>query len=125
MKAFYSDKYVIPLPPQHRFPIAKYVLIRQRLEAEGVLKPHQIFHPPLVERDEALLVHTADYYDRLVAGEVTDREIRRPRLALGRTAGRAFAGVCWGYAGCGSCGAGRWHRGKPRRRHASRFRRSR
>ena len=77
MKAFYSDRYVIPLPPQHRFPIVKYALIRQRLDAEGVLKLHQLIHPPLVERDEALLVHTADYYDRLVAGQLSEREIRR------------------------------------------------
>jgi len=77
MKAFYSDRYVIPLPPQHRFPIVKYALIRQRLDDEGVLKAHQLVHPPLVERDEALLVHTPDYYDRLVAGQLTEREIRR------------------------------------------------
>ena len=77
MKAFYSDRYVIPLPPQHRFPIVKYAMIRQRLDAEGVLPTHHLFHPPLVERDEALLVHTADYYDRLVAGQLTDREVRR------------------------------------------------
>ncbi|HJQ24000.1 MAG TPA: histone deacetylase [Blastocatellia bacterium] len=77
MKAFYSDRYVIPLPPQHRFPIVKYAMIRQRLAAEGVLPANHLFHPPLVERDEALLVHTADYYDRLVAGLLTEREIRR------------------------------------------------
>lgn len=110
MKAFYSDKYIIPLPPQHRFPIAKYVLIRQRLEAEGVLKPHQIFHPPLVERDEALLVHTADYYDRLVAGVLTDREIRRlglpwsellvgrSRVSVGGTLAAAHAALADGIA---------------------------
>src|SRR5436853_2595057 len=77
MRVFYSDRYVIPLPPQHRFPISKYAMIRQQLDAEGVLKSHQIIHPPLVERDEALLVHTVDYYDRLIAGELTEREIRR------------------------------------------------
>ena len=77
MRAFYSDRYVIPLPPQHRFPISKYAMIRERLDSEGVLKSHQIAHPPLVERDEALLVHTADYYDRLVAGKMAEREIRR------------------------------------------------
>src|ERR1044071_6206686 len=77
MRAFYSDRYVISLPPQHRFPIVKYALIRQRLDVEGVLPSHHVMHPPLVERDEALLVHTADYYDRLVAGEMAEREIRR------------------------------------------------
>lgn len=90
MKAFYSDRYVIPLPPQHRFPIVKYSMICQQLDAEGVLPTHHLFHSPLVERDEALLVHTADYYDRLVAGQLTDREVRRlglpwSQLLVGRS----------------------------------------
>jgi len=94
MKAFYSDRYVIPLPPQHRFPIVKYALIRQRLDAEGVLKAQQFVHPPLVERDEALLVHTADYYDRLVAGQLSEREIRRLGLPWSETlVGRARVSV--------------------------------
>src|SRR5205085_7128102 len=110
MKAFYSDRYVIPLPPQHRFPIVKYALIRQRLDAEGVLKSHQLVRPPLVERDEALLVHTADYYDRLVAGHLTEREIRRlglpwstalvgrSRVSVGGTLAAARAAIADGVA---------------------------
>lgn len=110
MKAFYSDRYVIPLPPRHRFPIVKYGLIRQRLDAEGVLKAHQVMHPPLVERDEALLVHTADYYDRLLAGQLTEREIRRlglpwsealagrSRVSVGGTVAAARAAVTEGIA---------------------------
>ena len=31
MKAFYSDTFVLPLPEQHRFPMAKYRLLRERL----------------------------------------------------------------------------------------------
>ena len=110
MRAFYSDRYVIPLPPQHRFPIVKYSMIRQRLDAEGVLKSHQIVHPPLVERDEALLVHTADYYDRLVAGQLSEREIRRlglpwsealvgrSRVSVGGTLAAARAALADGVA---------------------------
>ena len=110
MKAFYSDRYVIPLPPQHRFPIVKYAMIRQRLDAEGVLPAHHLFHPPLVERDEARLVHTADYYDRLVAGQLTEREIRRlglpwsealvgrSRVSVGGTLAAARAALADGVA---------------------------
>ena len=32
MKAFYSDHFVLPLPEGHRFPMAKYQLLRDRLE---------------------------------------------------------------------------------------------
>lgn len=110
MKAFYSDRYVIPLPPQHRFPIVKYALIRERLDVEGTLKAQQLVHPPLVERDDALLVHTADYYDRLVAGQLTEREIRRlglpwstalvgrSRVSVGGTLAAARAALADGIA---------------------------
>ena len=77
MRAFYSDRYVIALPEGHRFPIIKYAMIRQRLEAEKTLTPSRISEPAPAGRDEILLVHTADYYDRLVAGQLTVREIRR------------------------------------------------
>ena len=38
MKAFYSDTFVLPLPEQHRFPMAKYRLLRERLVGEGILR---------------------------------------------------------------------------------------
>ncbi|HKP87274.1 MAG TPA: histone deacetylase [Blastocatellia bacterium] len=77
MRAFYSNRYVIALPERHQFPIIKYALIRQRLDAEDALARLQISEPELARRDEILLVHTADYYDRLAAGRLTAREIRR------------------------------------------------
>ena len=32
MKAFYTDEFVLPLPPGHRFPMEKYGLVRKLLE---------------------------------------------------------------------------------------------
>ena len=77
MRVFYSDRYVIPLPAHHRFPISKYASIRHQLDSDGTLAANRVFHPPLVERQDALLVHTADYYDRLLAGQLSEREVRR------------------------------------------------
>ena len=77
MRAFYSDRYVIALPEHHQFPIIKYAMIRQRLDREGTLAPDQISEPKPAGRDEILLVHTPDYYDRLVEGRLSEREIRR------------------------------------------------
>jgi acetoin utilization deacetylase AcuC-like enzyme len=77
MQAFYSDRYVIALPDGHRFPIVKYAMIRERLGKENALAPSRISEPRPAERGEILLAHTADYYDRLVAGRLTEREIRR------------------------------------------------
>ena len=31
MRAFYSDQFVLPLPPGHRFPMAKYRMLRDRI----------------------------------------------------------------------------------------------
>src|SRR5215475_7773235 len=66
-----------PLPEHHQFPISKYARIRERLVAEGTLENDNIFAPELASREEILLVHTADYYDRFIAGELSPREIRR------------------------------------------------
>ena len=35
MKAFYTDQFVLPLPEGHRFPMAKYSLLRQRVAESG------------------------------------------------------------------------------------------
>ncbi len=77
MKAFYSNRYVIELPPGHRFPIIKYSMVRDRLVSEGTLADDLISEPPPASRDEILLAHTADYYDRVVEGQLSAREVRR------------------------------------------------
>ena len=77
MHVFHSNLYTIPLPQGHTFPIGKYQLIRERLVSEGTLAQEDIREPAPAEREEILLVHTGDYYDRFVAGEVTPREMRR------------------------------------------------
>jgi acetoin utilization deacetylase AcuC-like enzyme len=77
MRAFYSDRYVIELPPHHTFPIIKYALIRDRLVSDGTLAAAAIAEPALADRRDILLVHTGDYYDRLAGGRLTGGEIRR------------------------------------------------
>ncbi len=77
MYAFHSNQYVIQLPENHTFPIIKYAEIRNRLVREGTLAVEQISEPPLATRDEILLVHTTDYYERFISGELTERELRR------------------------------------------------
>ncbi len=34
MQAFYSDQFVLPLPPGHRFPMPKYRLLRDRIDGD-------------------------------------------------------------------------------------------
>ncbi|HEX9179888.1 MAG TPA: histone deacetylase [Burkholderiales bacterium] len=77
MKIYYSDQFVLPLPPGHRFPMAKYAMLRQRV-AEAGLVPSASLLAPLAARDEELLrAHDADYLARVVHGALEPAEVRR------------------------------------------------
>lgn len=74
MKFFYCDTFVLPLPKDHRFPIAKYALLRERVSAENL--GDLIVAEPAGDRD-ILHVHTADYLHRMHIGAMSDREMRQ------------------------------------------------
>src|SRR5438874_10179274 len=74
--AWSSANYTFPLPTDHRFPIAKYALLRERVLAEGIVAPEHMHDPARVSRDDLLLVHTADYVDRFIGGALTREEER-------------------------------------------------
>ncbi|MDW8465237.1 MAG: hypothetical protein RML35_03330 [Chloroherpetonaceae bacterium] len=65
MKVFYSDRYTIPLPEGHRFPMEKYRLIRFALLREGVVRDSELQEPPLATREQLLLAHSAEYVDAM------------------------------------------------------------
>jgi acetoin utilization deacetylase AcuC-like enzyme len=72
-----SAKYTFPLPSGHRFPIAKYALLRERVIDEGIVGAELVRDPPPASREDLLLVHTPDYVDRFAAGRLTRDEERR------------------------------------------------
>jgi len=77
MKCFYSDTFVLPLPAHHRFPMAKYRLLRERLVADGVLTPDDLGVPEAVTVDELRLAHEASYVDAVLAGALPSEMQRR------------------------------------------------
>jgi acetoin utilization deacetylase AcuC-like enzyme len=77
LHAWSSAKYTFPLPEGHRFPIAKYALLRERVLSEGIVSPEAMHDPARVSRDDLLLVHTADYVDRFTHGRLSPDEERR------------------------------------------------
>jgi acetoin utilization deacetylase AcuC-like enzyme len=77
LRTYYSDTFVLPLPENHRFPMAKYRLLRERLVAEGILSPDDLHVPPPIAWDDLRLVHTADYLDALQAGTLSADAQRR------------------------------------------------
>ena len=77
MKAFYSDTFVLPLPDNHRFPMAKYRLLRERIVAEGIIAPGDLLLPPAATDEQILRAHDVDYLERVVGGDLSAAEIRR------------------------------------------------
>src|SRR3954471_9943406 len=69
-----SARYTFPLPDGHRFPIAKYELLRQRVVAAGL---GQVREPERIDRESLLRVHTARYVDGFTAGTLSSDELRR------------------------------------------------
>jgi acetoin utilization deacetylase AcuC-like enzyme len=61
LRAFYSDRFVLPLPEGHRFPMVKYRRVRERCLDEGILSPADLSEPPAATWDELALAHDDDY----------------------------------------------------------------
>lgn len=77
MKIFYTDHYVLPLPDGHRFPMAKYGKLRERVLAEGLNGDDPLCVPQAASDAEILRAHDPDYLDRVCNGTLTPAEIRR------------------------------------------------
>lgn len=77
MRAFYTDRFVLPLPPGHRFPMEKYARVRERALEEGVLRPRDLSEPPAAEWGELALVHEPGYLSRVRDGGLAPLEQRR------------------------------------------------
>ncbi len=71
-----SAHYVIDLPEGHRFPIAKYGLLRDAVLAEGVVQASALHDPERAPLDDVARVHDADYIQRLVRGTMPSAEQR-------------------------------------------------
>ena len=79
MHAFYADQYVLPLPAGHRFPMAKYARLRERLVQ--VLPEVQLSPPPSASDGELALAHDPAYIQAVASGSLSaqrQREIGFP-----------------------------------------------
>ena len=77
LKLFYTDHFALPLPDGHRFPIEKYALLRQRIVGEGIAAADALVVPEPATDRELLRIHEKGYFERVLRGELTDRELRR------------------------------------------------
>ena len=108
MQAFYSDRFVLPLPPGHRFPMQKYRLLR---EAVAATLPGVTFAEAPHTTDGVLaLAHHPDYIRRVVHGTLSAEEqkaigfpwspemVERSRRSTGATIAACRAAMTDGFA---------------------------
>ncbi|OGX80898.1 deacetylase [Hymenobacter lapidarius] len=72
-----SDHYTLTLPEGHRFPIAKYALIREQLLWQGIATAEDFYEPGLCAEPDVLRVHTADYWHKVRDLRLSPAEVRR------------------------------------------------
>ena len=109
MHAYYADHFVLPLPEGHRFPMAKYRLLRDRI-AQHLPGVSLQAAPPAADRELAL-VHTSHYIDAIADGTLAaaaQREIgfpwseamvERARRSVGATVAASRVALLEGVAG--------------------------
>lgn len=108
MLAYYSDRFVLPLPPGHRFPMAKYRMLRDRVAAE--LPAVRLVEAPAASEGELALAHAPAYIEAVLQGTLSpaqQREIgfpwspamaERARRSVGATVAAARAALEEGLA---------------------------
>ena len=107
MRAFAHDVYTYPLPEGHRFPLAKYRLVREAAEGvEGI----DVQDSEAAGWDDLRRTHSADWVDRIRDGRLERREllglglpwseelVERARRATGATILAARAALADGVA---------------------------
>jgi acetoin utilization deacetylase AcuC-like enzyme len=77
VKLFYNDQFELPLTSGHKFPLAKYRLLRELLIQQGLAGEHNLCVPHAATDEELLLAHTADYVARVREGALTAAEQKR------------------------------------------------
>jgi len=75
MKAFYSDHFVLPLPPGHRFPMQKYHLLRERVARE--LIGIELLEAPSAQDEQLMLAHTPAYVTAVAQGRLDAAQMRQ------------------------------------------------
>ncbi|MGE3536314.1 MAG: histone deacetylase [Candidatus Tectimicrobiota bacterium] len=76
MFVLYHPGYVVDLGEAHRFPMAKYRLVYERLLLEGTLDGVRLLQPEPVAVADLLLVHTQDYVERFLRGQMALKDMR-------------------------------------------------
>jgi acetoin utilization deacetylase AcuC-like enzyme len=119
MQAFYSDHFVLPLPPGHSFPMGKYGRLRERLAADpqGI----QLREALPATDGELALAHEPAWIDAVVQGTTSPaqqreigfpwspRMVERARRSVGATVAAARAALFQGQGVAANLAGGTHH----------------
>jgi len=73
LKAFYTDHFVLPLPPGHRFPMEKYSRLRDMVSTLDML---ELVEAPAASDTQILYAHDPNYLIKIIEGRLTPQEQR-------------------------------------------------
>lgn len=106
---YYSTKFVLPLPSSHRFPMAKYQILRDRL-ADELPGAVQLMQAEAATDGELALVHTPGYIQAISDGSAepsmmreigfpwSEAMVERARRSVGATISACRAALAEGIA---------------------------
>lgn len=109
MDVYSSDRFVLPLPDGHPFPMAKYRRLRERVEAAAADLGIRLCEAPRADDEAVLRAHTRGYMERVREGTLSAAEQRRigfpwsPAMAerTRRVSGATMAALEGAIRGCG------------------------
>ena len=119
MQAFHSDHFVLPLPPGHTFPMAKYRLLREAVQVS--VPAIRLMEAPPATDGELALAHEPDWITAVVEGRTSaaqQREIgfpwspqmvERSRRSVGATIAAARAALLGGEGVAANLAGGTHH----------------
>lgn len=84
LKVAYDSSFCHPVPEGHRFPMAKYRLLPERLLQTGVIQANNLFSPQLLSVDEILTTHTPSYWSKLDTQTLSSKECRAIGLPMSK-----------------------------------------
>ena len=119
MRAFHSDQFVLPLPEGNRFPMSKYSLLREAVQAS--LPQLQLTEAPPASDGELALAHDPAWISAVVDGTTSDaqqreigfpwseRMVARARRSVGATVAAARTALMSGEGVAANLAGGTHH----------------
>jgi acetoin utilization deacetylase AcuC-like enzyme len=107
-RLYYTDHCPIPLPAGHKFPIAKYAMLREALTAEGAC---DLVPAPLADPSDIELAHDVSYVRAFLSGALdpaamrrigfpwSEALVRRTLASAGGTLAAASDALAYGFGG--------------------------